>query len=104
MRDTESGTSPLANKTFQSKRQWIRTKLQFFVSFSCFLCYYVLNTLQVGSRRVVQFGGLLMILFGLFGKFGALFVTIPEPVVGGMFLVMFGKCHCLINLIVIYRK
>ncbi|XP_064648491.1 solute carrier family 23 member 1-like [Lineus longissimus] len=45
---------------------------------------------KVASRRVVQVGGLLMIVFGLFGKFGALFVTIPAPVVGGMFLVMFG--------------
>jgi xanthine/uracil permease len=32
-----------------------------------------------------------MIVLGCFGKFGALFVTIPEPVVGGMFLVMFGE-------------
>lgn len=32
-----------------------------------------------------------MILLGCLGKFGALFVTIPKPVVGGMFLVMFGK-------------
>ncbi|KAL5007387.1 hypothetical protein ScPMuIL_016193 [Solemya velum] len=45
---------------------------------------------KVGSRRVVQVGGILMILLGCLGKFGALFVTIPEPVVGGMFLVMFG--------------
>ena len=46
---------------------------------------------QVGSRRVVQMGGILMILLGCLGKFGALFVTIPDPVVGGMFMVMFGK-------------
>ena len=32
-----------------------------------------------------------MIVLGCLGKFGALFVTIPEPVVGGMFLVMFGE-------------
>ena len=48
-------------------------------------------TLQVGSRRVVQTGGILMILLGCLGKFGALFVTIPDPVVGGMFMVMFGE-------------
>ncbi|XP_063422282.1 solute carrier family 23 member 2-like isoform X1 [Mytilus trossulus] len=45
---------------------------------------------KVGSRRVVQVGGIIMILLGCLGKFGALFVTIPKPVVGGMFLVMFG--------------
>ena len=31
-----------------------------------------------------------MILFGLFCKFGAVFVTIPTPIVGGLFMVMFG--------------
>ena len=45
---------------------------------------------QVGSRRVLQTTGILMILLGIFGKFGAVFITIPEPVIGGMFLVMFG--------------
>ncbi|CAG0905978.1 unnamed protein product, partial [Darwinula stevensoni] len=44
---------------------------------------------KVGSRRVIQFGALLMIVFGVFGKFGALFVTIPEPVLGGMFCCLF---------------
>ena len=27
---------------------------------------------------------------GVVGKFGALFVTIPDPIVGGVFMVMFG--------------
>lgn len=31
-----------------------------------------------------------MIILGVFGKFGAVFITIPDPVIGGMFLVMFG--------------
>ena len=44
----------------------------------------------MGSRRVIQVGGLIMILFGLFSKFGALFVTIPEPIIGGIFCIMFG--------------
>ena len=46
----------------------------------------------MGSRRVVQVGGVLMILLGCLGKFGALFVTIPDPVVGGVFMVTFGVC------------
>ncbi|XP_052813312.1 solute carrier family 23 member 1-like [Mya arenaria] len=45
---------------------------------------------KVGSVRVVQVGGIVMLLLGCFGKFGALFATIPAPVVGGMFMVTFG--------------
>lgn len=45
---------------------------------------------KVGSRIVVQVGGIIMIVLGCLGKFGALFVTIPDPVVGGMFMIMFG--------------
>jgi nucleobase transporter 1/2 len=45
---------------------------------------------RVGSRRVVQAGALLMIVLGLVAKFGALFTTIPQPIVGGMYCAMFG--------------
>ncbi|MEZ4225703.1 MAG: solute carrier family 23 protein [Polyangiaceae bacterium] len=45
---------------------------------------------RVGSRRVVQMGALLMIVFGAVAKFGALFTTIPEPIVGGMYCTLFG--------------
>lgn len=45
---------------------------------------------QVGSRMVLQAAGLLMVILGLFGKFSAVFITIPDPVIGGMFIVMFG--------------
>lgn len=45
---------------------------------------------RVGSRRVVQVGALIMIVLGSFGKFGALFTTIPAPIVGGMYCAMFG--------------
>uniref|UniRef100_A0A3Q2XFR1 Si:dkey-106n21.1 n=1 Tax=Haplochromis burtoni TaxID=8153 RepID=A0A3Q2XFR1_HAPBU len=44
----------------------------------------------VGSRLVLQTTGILMIILGIFGKFGAIFITIPDPVIGGMFLIMFG--------------
>ena len=52
------------------------------------LCF---SFVKVGSRRVIQAGGIIMIVLGCFTKFGALFVTIPDPVVGGVFMVMFGK-------------
>ncbi len=45
---------------------------------------------RVGSRRVVQVGAILMIALAAFGKFGALFTTIPQPIVGGMYCAMFG--------------
>lgn len=45
---------------------------------------------RVGSRRVVMVGAALMLVLGCFGKFGALFTTIPQPIVGGMYCAMFG--------------
>uniref|UniRef100_A0A3B4G1U3 Solute carrier family 23 member 2-like n=1 Tax=Pundamilia nyererei TaxID=303518 RepID=A0A3B4G1U3_9CICH len=49
-----------------------------------------LGITKVGSRLVLQTTGILMIILGIFGKFGAIFITIPDPVIGGMFLIMFG--------------
>ena len=31
-----------------------------------------------------------MVFLAVLGKFGALFATIPEPIVGGIFIIMFG--------------
>lgn len=45
---------------------------------------------RVGSRRVVQVGAVMMIVLGMVSKFGALFTTIPQPIVGGMYCAMFG--------------
>lgn len=45
---------------------------------------------RVGSRRVVQVGAALMLALAVFGKFGALFTTIPRPIIGGMYCAMFG--------------
>lgn len=45
---------------------------------------------KVGSRRVIQYACVLMILQGVINKFGAIFIIIPQPVVGGIFCVMFG--------------
>lgn len=50
----------------------------------------VIGLTKVSSLRVVQACGLLMVLLGCLGKFGALFATIPDPVVGGMFMIAFG--------------
>lgn len=45
---------------------------------------------QVGSRTVIVAGACAMLLGGIFGKVGAMLASIPGPVIGGMFLVMFG--------------
>ena len=39
-----------------------------------------------------------MVVMGMFGKFGALFVTIPNPIIGGVFIVMFGTCVTVTNI------
>ncbi|MGJ8723309.1 MAG: uracil-xanthine permease family protein [Roseibacillus sp.] len=44
---------------------------------------------RVGSRRVIQTAAVLMLVLAIFGKFGALFTSIPSPIVGGMYCVMF---------------
>lgn len=49
----------------------------------------VVGISKVGSRRVVQCSAIFMITLGLFTKFGAIFITIPEPVIGAAFFVLF---------------
>ncbi|XP_063106607.1 solute carrier family 23 member 1-like isoform X1 [Cavia porcellus] len=49
-----------------------------------------LGITRVGSRRVIVAAGCVLLVMGVFGKIGAAFVTIPTPVIGGTFLVMFG--------------
>ena len=38
---------------------------------------------------MLQWGALIMMIFGTIGKFGALFITMPDPIVGGMYIIMF---------------
>ncbi|GAB1290676.1 Solute carrier family 23 member 4 [Apodemus speciosus] len=49
-----------------------------------------LGITRVGSRMVIVAAGCVLLLMGMFGKIGAAFATIPSPVIGGMFIVMFG--------------
>jgi xanthine/uracil permease len=50
----------------------------------------VIATTRVASRRVVQVASLLLLLYGLSPKLGALLVLIPRPIVGAVFLVICG--------------
>ncbi len=45
---------------------------------------------KVGSRYVVQVASVVLILLGIFAKFGAFAATIPGPVVGGLYCALFG--------------
>lgn len=45
---------------------------------------------RIASRRVVKSGAVLMIFFGAVAKFGAIFTTIPKPIVGGKYCALFG--------------
>ncbi|NXT34762.1 S23A1 protein, partial [Pelecanoides urinatrix] len=47
-------------------------------------------SVQVGSRRVIQYGAGIMLLLGTIGKFTALFASLPDPILGGMFCTLFG--------------
>ena len=55
------------------------------------LFYFFISLFQVASRRVVLIGGILMTIFGTLTKFGAIFVTVPEPIVGALFFSLFGE-------------
>jgi uracil-xanthine permease len=50
----------------------------------------VIATTRVASRRVVQIAALILLLYGLSPKLGALLVLIPRPIVGAVFLVICG--------------
>ncbi|XP_053374344.1 solute carrier family 23 member 1-like [Mercenaria mercenaria] len=50
----------------------------------------IIGAIKVASLRVIQTCGVLLIIFGCFGKFGALFTTIPLPIIGGMLMSIFG--------------
>ncbi|XP_071491350.1 solute carrier family 23 member 1-like isoform X2 [Diadema antillarum] len=45
---------------------------------------------KVGSRIVIQGVGCILMIVGVFGKFGAFFSTIPDPIIGGVLSTTFG--------------
>ncbi|GJS59505.1 putative nucleobase-ascorbate transporter 10 [Tanacetum coccineum] len=45
---------------------------------------------RVGSRRVIQISAAFMIFFFVFGKFGAIFASIPWPVAAALYCIFFG--------------
>jgi uracil-xanthine permease len=45
---------------------------------------------KVASRWVVVVGGIILVVLGIFGKFGGIAAAIPGPVVGGLYCALFG--------------
>ncbi len=45
---------------------------------------------HVASRRVIKAGAVIMLILPMFAKFGSALSTLPQPVVGAMFVGMFG--------------
>ncbi|XP_065040546.1 nucleobase-ascorbate transporter 3 [Musa acuminata AAA Group] len=50
----------------------------------------LLGLTRVGSRRIVQISAGFMIFFSIFGKFGALFASIPLPIFAAVYCILFG--------------
>lgn len=50
----------------------------------------MISTQQIASRRVFQAAGIIFLLCGIFGKFGALLTMMPKPVLGGIVVISFG--------------
>jgi len=48
-----------------------------------------ISVTRVASRRVIQTAGVVMICLSLIGKAGAVFVGLPDPIIGGMFCFIF---------------
>ncbi|XP_064103798.1 solute carrier family 23 member 1-like isoform X2 [Macrobrachium nipponense] len=49
----------------------------------------ILGITKVGSRRVIQYSAVIMMICGVFGKIGAFFVTVPEPIIAAVFTIKF---------------
>lgn len=63
-----------------------KTKKQNHIAF----CSYIF-TIKVASRAVSLVAGCVFMILGCIGKAAALFATIPDPVLGGLFHVSLGR-------------
>ncbi|EPS61022.1 nucleobase ascorbate transporter, partial [Genlisea aurea] len=49
----------------------------------------LLGLTKVGSRRVVQISAGFMLFFSVLGKFGAVFASVPSPIIAALYCVLF---------------
>ncbi|XP_047978940.1 nucleobase-ascorbate transporter 6-like [Salvia hispanica] len=45
---------------------------------------------KAGSRRIIQYSSLFMIFFSIFGKFGAVFASMPLPIIAASYCIFLG--------------
>ncbi|GAB2293761.1 hypothetical protein Dimus_027974 [Dionaea muscipula] len=50
----------------------------------------LLGLARVGSRRVIQISAAFMIFFSIFAKFGAIFASVPLPIIAASYCIFFG--------------
>ncbi|XP_033726084.1 solute carrier family 23 member 1-like [Pecten maximus] len=50
----------------------------------------IIKLTQVASRSVMILAGIICMVFGVIGKFGAVMASLPEPVMGGVTVITFG--------------
>lgn len=55
----------------------------------------LINLTGVASRNVVRTGAVLLILMSFIGKLGALIATMPNPIIGGAYIALFGTIGAL---------
>lgn len=53
-------------------------------------CVGLISLTRVASRKIMYVAAVFLIILGLFGKLGGVVATIPRPVVGGLFCILFG--------------
>ena len=58
---------------------------------SLYILHHVVYTIfKNASRRVFIYAGFIFVICGLFGKVGAIFTMLPDPVLGGTVVLSFG--------------
>ncbi|MCL1941618.1 MAG: solute carrier family 23 protein, partial [Synergistaceae bacterium] len=55
----------------------------------------LINLTGVASRNVVRTGAVMLIIMGFVGKLGALIATMPDPIIGGSYIALFGTIGAL---------
>lgn len=74
----------------QSNYNNINLFISFSVLFFSFHVYVYTSSLQVASTSVFVGCGVLYLVLGVFGKLSAVFISIPNPVLGGSLITMMG--------------
>ncbi|KAI7756975.1 hypothetical protein M8C21_001527 [Ambrosia artemisiifolia] len=75
--------------TFDAGEAFAMMAASFVALIEVVYCLRLLGLTRVGSRRVVQISAGFMIFFSILGKFGAVFASIPAPIVAALYCLLF---------------